>query len=203
MQSSMKRALVAGVVGFAIVASGVGPAFAADNGVAGRKIILKDGHKAKLNVLLKDSSVAGISADELEMLQGSAGGALLEVCAGNGASGAVELPWKDWSTNKPGTLLKYKGKGNTGDVKVITLKPGKLVKIVGKTTVVPMGMPLQGLGMRLTLGSETNCALFGSDTVKKDTESMFKAKKASAPADCADATLLCPEMGSPSGAFLD
>jgi hypothetical protein len=186
-----------------MVVSGVAPAFGADNGVAGKKIILKDGKKQKLNALLKDSSVAGFSAEELATLQGSVGGALLDVCAGNGSSGSVELPWANWSTNKKGTLLKYKDKGNTSGIKVITLKPGKTIKIVGKTAVVPMGSPLEGVGLRLSLGSQTNCALFGSDTAKKDTGSLFKAKKSSAPADCADATLLCSPAGSPSGAFLD
>jgi hypothetical protein len=199
----MKRTLVAGVLGLAIVASGVVPAFAADNGVAGKKVLLKDGNKQKLNALLKGSSVAGISAEELATLQGSVGGALLDVCAGNGSSGSMELPWANWSMNKKGTLLKYKDKGNTSGVKVITLKPGKLIKIVGKNTVVPMGTPLEGIGMRLTTGSETNCALFGSSTAKKDTGSLFKAKKSTAPADCSDATLLCAPAGSPSGAFLD
>jgi len=200
----MKRTMVAAAVGCALMVAGVVPAFAADNGVAGKKILLKDnGKKAKLNALLKDSSVAAISAEELEALQGSPGGALLEACAGNGSSGSVELPWANWSVNKKGTLLKYKDKGNTSGIKVITLKAGKLIKIVGKTTVVPMGAPLEGVGLRLTTGSETNCSLFGASTVKKDTESLFKAKNAAAPSDCADATLLCAPAGSPSGAFLD
>jgi len=200
----MKRTLLAGVIGLAIVASGVAPARAADNGVAGKMVLLKDnGKKAKLNALLKDSSVAGITAEELATLQGSVGGALLEACAGNGASGSVELPWANWSMNKKGTLLKYKDKGNTSGIKVITLKPGKLIKIVGKTTVVSMDAPLEGLGLRLTTGSETNCALFDPASAKKDVAGLFKAKKSSAPADCADGTLLCAPAGSPSGAFLD
>ena len=197
----MKKTLLTGALGFVIAALAAAPAFAGP--VEGRKILLKDnGKKEKINALLKGSGVEGISAAALEALQGSPGGAMLDVCAGSGVVGSLELPYANWSTNKKGTLLKYKDKGNTSGIKVISLKPGKSLKIVGKNTVLEMGAALQSVAVRLTVGDMKTCANYSDP--KKDTGSQFKAKKGAAPSDCEDETLGCAVGdGSPSAAFLD
>ena len=194
----MKKALLASIVwAFAVVVT-VSAAHAHEEGLDGKKILLKDnGKKAKINFLAKGSGIEGLTQEQLDS---SPGAAILELCGANGQFGVVVLPYDNWKVNKKG-LMKYKEKGNTAGIKVITLKPGKTLKIVGKTSVLSMASTLGGVSVRLDLnGEDKMCTYFDATSVKKDDPGKFKAKGGTAPADCADATLKC---GSPSGAFLD
>lgn len=197
----MKKAIVATVVGACALAFVAVPTLAVDTGISAKKIQLKDnGKKGKLNFLSKDSGIAGLSAEDLAAVQGSAGGAMLDVCAANGQRGTEVLPYANWKVNKKG-VMKYKAKGKVEGVKVITLKPGKTLKIVAKSAIVPLDQAPGGVSVRLDLtGSDPMCTYFSAATAKKDEAGLFKAKGATAPSDCSNATLLC---GSPSGAFLD
>ena len=186
----MKKLLVAVVVGVGLVGLTV-PAVAGP--VAGKKILLKQGKK--IVTLAKNQT--GVEAPTQAQLD-SATGAFLTVCSANGQQADVMLPLGNFSLNKKG-ILKYKVKG-TADVKKILIKGGKTLKIVGKSSIIPMGETLGGVGYKLVVGEVENCAVFGAGS--KDTGELFKAKDGTSPADCSDAAIGCVPLGSPSGAFL-
>jgi hypothetical protein len=191
----MKKLVMAAVVGIGL-AGLVVPAFAGP--VSGKKTLLKNGKK--ILVLSKnDAAIVAPTQEQLDAAE-SAGGAFLTVCTQSGPSGTQELDVSGFSLNKKG-ILKFKAKGKA-PVKGILVKSGRTLKIVGKSSIVPMmeGESLGAVSVRLTIGDMDTCTTFGAPS--KDDGKIFKAKDGSAPADCDDATLGCP-VASPSGAFLD
>jgi hypothetical protein len=191
----MKRLMIVAVVGIGL-AGLVAPASAGP--VSGKKILLKNAKK----ILLLSKNDAGIVAPTQEQLDaaGSTGGAFLTVCAESGASGTQELDLSGFSLNKKG-ILKFKAKGKA-PVKGILVKSGRTLKIVGKSSILPMTLDesLGAVGVRLTIGDMETCTMFGSPS--KDNGKIYKAKNGVAPAGCDDVTLGCVPGGSPSGAFL-
>jgi hypothetical protein len=130
------------VVGTLAIALGAGSSMAADIGVAGKKLIVVDkvtaALRAKVVYVSKDAG-AGISKGtgtdvsaidavfDFTYASGSAGGSfVIPLGASNGVDG--------WKVNKA-SVAKYVNKiapsGPTG-VKVAVIKPGKLLKLVGK-----------------------------------------------------------------------
>lgn len=192
----MKKVMLATIVATGLAGIAL-PVLAGDYGIAGKKIQLKQGKKnGKLVFLAKhDEGIQGLTQEEID----SASGAFLTVCAGNGQSGEVELPLSGLSVKGKG-IVKFKAKGKVDGVKNALIKPGKTLKIVGKSTVVPMseGQALEGVAVRLTIGDLRMCTVFGDPL--RDDGATFKARGGTGPVDCDDVTLGC---ASPSGAFVD
>jgi len=187
----MKKVMMVAVVGIGL-AGFVVPALAGP--VSARKTLLKAGKK--ILVLSKDAGLVAPTQGELD----AASSASLTVCAENGASATEDLDVAAFGLNKKG-ILKFKVKGKA-PVKVILLKSGKTLKIVGKSSIIDMmdGEALGGVSVRLSIGDMDTCTTFGSPS--KDNGKLFKAKNGTAPADCSDLALGCVPAGSPSGAFL-
>src|SRR5690606_39130429 len=83
-------------------------------------------------------------------------------------------------------------------VRTLTLKQGRLLKVVAHRA----GLALDGdagiVGVRVTLGAQRLCAQFGGASVAKDEPGLFKGKHApaSALADCSDEALgTAPPIG--------
>lgn len=199
----MNHGRIGTIVVVAAFAVGANVASAIDHPLEGRKLLLKDGTvRGKLTFLSKDANIAGPTAEELAALQLAGEDALLEVCAENGDQGEEDLAIDAFSVNKKG-LVKYRVKGQTDGVKVITLKPGRTLKIVGKDPLVLLDEPTGGVGIRLTIGEHVDCARFPADTMKRDGEGRVKARRSAAPGACDDVSLGCAPVGSPNGAFVE
>jgi len=169
--------------------------------LSGKKLLLTEKvgkpQKRKLLLLSKDPSVTlgegNGSADDpttnggsLRLVGGSSpgGGFLIDATYALPASG-----WK--LIGKAGDGKGYKFKGSP--VKTLLIKPGKLVKIVGKGGDVGLGTTNPDpVNVVLTLGAQQYCFTFGGSVTFKE-EKKYLAKDAG--------TGTCP--ASPSGAFLD
>jgi hypothetical protein len=108
------------------------------------------------------------------------------------------LPQANWKGlgNPPGSKgFKYSGAGASGDpCKVVIIKTN-VIKAVCKGPDITLSTPIAGteaIRLRITATGDDYCAEAGGTVLKND-PTLFKAKTAPEPVDCA----------SPSGAFLD
>jgi cysteine-rich repeat protein len=162
-----------------------------------RLVLRRNGGKEKLVFISKDRSMlfpAVGSADDPGT--GSPGGAVLELRSLAEPSGAVlTVPrgvgkpgWK----SKDGTaaLHKYTNPAaplGPSPVKTITLKRGKLIKVVAPETGLTLDGPQGTVVVRLTVGSLRQCALFDAATIRRDESGRFEAKALVAPdVDCSE-----------------
>jgi hypothetical protein len=180
-----RRVVSCGVLGLAVALLALGEARAAEQGISGRKLLLKANKhgKAKMVFLSKDPAIEGQSSTPQN--------GYLEVCSpAENEAGTLDLPAGGWRVNKKG-ISKY---GAT-----VLIKPGKTLKILGH---LASDQSLGSVGVRLTIGDLVQCALFSGASVVRDDPRHFQGKDAPAPPDCSNATLGCPGS-SPSSAFVD
>lgn len=142
---------------------------AADQGITGKKLLLKS--TPKLVLLSKDAGISIAGSDPI-------GGADSSITFDDG-SGPVtfSLPKTLWKTNGSGTLFKYKNASAPGGpsvVKVAKIKPG-LLKVVAKGLpfAVPNGAQSIDVVLSLDGGTNTYCMTFsgtgdGSKLLVKD-----------------------------------
>src|SRR4030095_10500112 len=147
-------ALVAAAASVAVLGSGT--ARATDQGITGKKLLLKTG---RLVLISKDASISIAGSDPVN-------GADSSVSFDDGG-GAVpfSLPKTLWGTNGTGTLFKYKNAlapGSPSVVKVAKVKPG-LLKVVAKGLpfAVPSGAATVDVILSLDGGTNTYCTTFG------------------------------------------
>jgi len=81
--------------------------------------------------------------------------------------------------------------GGLSALRVLVLKEGKVLKVIGKTSGLPLAGPLGAVGIRVTTGSLRSCAGFGAETIRQDVAGKHVARNAPADAlvDCSDAAL--------------
>ena len=105
---------------------------AADQGITGKKLLLKS--TAKLVLLSKDPSISIVGSDPV-------GGADSSITFDDGTNSAtLSLPASNWSTNGSGTLFKYKNTSAPSGpsvVKIAKVKSG-LLKVVAKGLPIPV-----------------------------------------------------------------
>lgn len=119
MARARNGSLLIGLLGFIVAAS---QAFAADQGITGKKLLLKS--KPKMVLLSKDASIAPGSDPRCVAAGGSGLGGSVTLHDGNNNTATLDMPCENWSANTKGTLYKYKDK--TGAPKVAKLKAGRL-----------------------------------------------------------------------------
>ncbi len=178
-------------------------ASAADKPIAGTKLQLKKSSsgKEKLVFLSKDPGFlfpAIASADN--PASGSPGGLRIELFAQNDpTTGTLTIPagvgtpgWKVMD----GSIDAYKYGNRTAPtgpspVKVAILKQGKMIKIVAADTGLALVGPQARVAIRITAGTQRNCAVFGPGSIKRDAAGNFLAVRAPSPSipDCSDASL--------------
>ncbi len=174
-----------------------------DTAVAGRKLILKRSASGeeKLVLVLKDPALpfpAIGSADD--PANGTPGGLTLELLSLGEGSASIAVPpgesdppgWKVRDGNTD--FYRYKNRdAPTGPtvIKTAKLKQGKLVKIVGKDTGLPLSRAQGVLAVRVTTGKIRTCAVFSGAAVVRDEDGVFIAKNSVAAglSDCRNATL--------------
>ena len=129
---------------------------AADQGITGKKLLLKS--TAKLVLLSKDPSINIMGSDP-------AGGADSSITFDDGTNTAtLSLPASNWSTNGPGTLLTYKNASAPSGpsvVKIAKVKSG-LLKVTAKGLPVPVPNGPGTINVVLSLdgGTNTYCMTF-------------------------------------------
>jgi hypothetical protein len=170
--------------------------------LTGKKLLLKENtsnpSKRKLTMLSKDAAVTlgdgPGSADDPTTNGGSV--RLMSTVSAGGAflfDVTYDLPASSWKLlGKEDNPKGYKFKGSSA-IKMVMIKGGKLLKIVGKGTDTGFGTTDPNpVNVELTLGAQTYCLTYGGQTTFKE-DKKYLAKDASAGT--------CP--GSPSGAFLN
>ena len=180
-------------------------AWALDRPISATKITLKRNAAGRKTLTLVSKSMnmpfptIG-SADD--PASGSPGGILIELFSGNEGIVSFTAPpgigkpgWKVTS----GTVGSYKfinsaAPGGTSFAKSIVIKQGRQLKIATKDVPLPLAVPHQRMGIRVTMGSLRACAMFLPPTVARDESGKFIAKNAPATVlpDCEDATLANP-----------
>jgi uncharacterized delta-60 repeat protein len=131
---------------------------------------------------------------------GTPGGAIIELFSGNDPAGATMTASP--GTGTPGWRFRATGRrlykfvnpaapaGPTA-IKVLTLKEGKVVKLVARSVGLALAGPQGSVGIRITTGTLRNCALFDVASIRRDQAGLFRATNALAASlvDCSDASL--------------
>jgi hypothetical protein len=130
---------------------------------------------------------------------GSPGGALLDLFSATEGSAALAVPPGEGTpgwTVAAGGVPRFRFRNpdapaGVSPVRVVVLKQGRVLRVVAKTTGLPLAVPQLAVGIRITTGTLRTCALFGGTTIQKDVAGKFVAKGALAATltDCSDASL--------------
>jgi hypothetical protein len=180
----------------------VARAIAGDVPVDGRVVILRQTPSGRevLQLLVRDADLPVPTRRSTgdPTMRGSSG-ATLEVFSGDGTTTAIPVPggmpgWKARDVRGQVTSFRYGNPlapGGATSVKVLVLRRGKDLLVVGRDTGLPLTLPLGRLGIRLTMGDVRVCTLFDESTVVQDRPGLFVARRAVAAAapDCSDASL--------------
>jgi hypothetical protein len=218
------RRVVTGLLVVALCAGMRAGALALDHPISAHGVEIKSNAagNGKLLFLSKDGGIVGPTAAGTD--DPSVHGASLELCAPGDRTGWLGLSASGWKSNGPGTVWRFVARGNSASfmrqqrnrgprggpggrgpqgIKVALVKDGSHVKLVGRSTGLVLDEPLGQVAVRLTMGDNRHCALFGPSTVTRDEPGRFQARGAvaSALADCSDEALGCP-LDSASGAFV-
>ena len=144
---------------------------AADQGITGRKFLLKS--TPKLVLLSKDPTISIIGSDPI-------GGSASSITFDDGTNTAtLALPSSNWSANGSGTLFKYRNSSAPSGpsvVKIVKVKAG-LLKVVAKGLPIPVpnGPATIDVVLRLDGGTNAYCMTFdgtgdGARFLVKDAE---------------------------------
>jgi hypothetical protein len=76
-------------------------------------------------------------------------------------------------------------------LKVVLLKQGRLLKLIGRSTGLPLTAPQGSVGVRITTGTLRSCARFDAATMRRDEPGRVVARAASSAglADCSNTSL--------------
>jgi hypothetical protein len=199
-------------VAFAAALALCGSAFAADQKIVGKKLLLKNpgatsGPNNKIVFLSKDTSIAqpsGVTQDPRCAPNGTAttGGASASLTVTGSDTFTIPLTCDNWTVNGGGNLFKYKDTTG-GSCTIVLVKDGKLVKAVCKGPQVSYDLGASEVSIDVVLRSgSTNryCTNFsaasGCTTTKNGSDGKTYLTK-----NCTTAPVACG--ASPSGAFLD
>jgi hypothetical protein len=174
-----------------VAPTGTPPPGATGQPIKGKKLLLKwqpdKARKRGIDLIGKDRAISigdGNGSDDDPVRTG----ATLRVVstAGDGFDTTYVLPREGWRyLKKEGANKGYKFKGKGTAVKSVLLKPGKIIKIVGKGAALQhsLGADPDPVDVVLRFGSQKFCMRFGGKT-KFKAGKKFIAKKAPAPAAC-------------------
>jgi ABC-2 type transport system ATP-binding protein len=179
MTSTEMRVVATLAVLAGAVLAATGPATAADQLVAGRKLAVTDGARPSLAWTSKSTGIVPPPANGTDAP--TLGGATLLVTnPETGELATVDLPAGGWSARAGG--FRFRGTAGAA-VKSAALVPGSLT-VTTRTAVVSLNEASQGaLGLVLATGGTRHCAHFGG-TVVRDAPGRFAGKNAPAPGAC-------------------
>jgi hypothetical protein len=203
-QEGLAMRLAAGSVAAACFAAAVGggwTALAADRPIAGERVVLKRvGSQTRFQFFSTDPNFlfppVGSPDDPAG---GSPGGVLVELFSPSEGSASLFVPpgagYPGWKVRTQGPdryrFSNPMAPGGVAPVRTMTLLDGRTLRLLAKTSGLPLAGPLGTLGIRITTGTLRNCALFGAATVRRDVAGRFVGTHASAAAlgDCSDVAL--------------
>ena len=191
-------------IAFGLIApiSTASSASAADKLLAETKIVMKQATSGKQKLVLKSKDSSWLfptQGSDDDPTSGTPGGLTIQMFSPATGWRNVTIPSTpaapaEWQS-KPGQY-KYKNKSANADadgIRAVTLKEGKSIKIVSKSSVLPMDDRLRTVGIRITTGTERNCAVFGHafSTSVKDEVGKFSARGSDTEIfqDCSDQTI--------------
>ena len=151
--------------------------------LTGTRLLLKTGAKpakSALQLLAKDASI--VLADPRQ----EGGNLHVFTTAGDAFDAIYPLLPSDWKAiGKPKAIKGYRFKGGSGPIKLILVKAGKLVKIIGKGAELRQSLALdpQPVNVVLTTGAARYCMSFGG-TPTFTAGKRFLATNAPAPTVC-------------------
>jgi hypothetical protein len=191
-------------IAFLLATSLAAPAFAADTGITGTKLVIRaHGTTKKLAFVSKDPLAPFPplgSADD--PATGTPGGATVELVV-PGGTGTLAVPpgigTPGWRTHDA-TLDSYAYKNTSAPagpsvVRSLGLRQSRQLKVNARDVPIPLDAPLGSVGIRITMGSTRSCALFDASTIVRDAPGDFSARGAVVkPADCSETTLGHPPV---------
>jgi len=204
------RKLMTGVAFAAALALCGGSAFAVDQKIIGKKLLITNPGSGPANnkvvYLSKDTTIAlpGSAAEDPRCPAAGSDSAQLTVSSPtSGESFTIGLPCGNWTVNGTGTLYKYKDTSGA-TCKIVIVKGNKLQKAVCKGTQISYVLNADQVSVNVTLRSGSAprrwCTAFNATTsncsvVKNGSTGKYLAK------NCTIAPVACG--ASPSGAFVD
>lgn len=181
-------AVMASIAGLLVCGSA---AHATDQGITGKKVLLKS--NPKMVLLSKDALVVpganGSSSDPRCVADGGSGsGASIALSDGTN-NATLNMPCANWSANGAGTLYKYKDAAGTP--KVGKIKAGLLKVVSPGMGSFPVPNGAATVNVEVTIGADKYCMTF----VGNGDGGKFLVK------DAATGTCACPGAGVSVGGF--
>jgi hypothetical protein len=191
------------------LASAALPAAAIDQPISGKRLVVqRTGTMEKLSFTSKDAAFLfpAVGSDD-DPGTGSPGGALLEIISVTEPTVAFVVPpgvgTPGWQSTT-GAIPTHRWKnpsapGGPSAVKLVRLRQGKVLKVLSKQAGLALAAPTPRVGIRVTTGSLTNCALIVGASIRTNAAGKFVGVNAPAPAllDCSEASLRgLPACGS-------
>jgi len=183
----------------AVWLAGAGSVLALDRPIDGLKLVLRrsSGFTEKLVFVSSDPNVPfPVRGSADDPATGTPGGALVELFSTAVPAGVMlPAPAAGWSARRVRTgsfrFLHHDAPDAFSAIRSIVLRQGRSIRMVGRSTGLPLSGPQGAVGIRFTTGTLRSCALFGPGTVRLDREGVFVAQEASAAAipDCSNASL--------------
>ena len=195
------RKIMTGVAFAAALALCGGSAFAVDQLISGKKLLITNPPSGAANnkivYLSKDATIAnpgGATEDPRCTPDGSDNAALVVSSSTTSESVSIALPCANWTVNGAGTLWKYKDTSGAS-CKIVLIKGGKLQKAVCKGTQVAFDLGIDQVNVALKVRTGTTprqwCTAFngltaGCTVVKNGSDDKkYLAKNCTtAPASC-------------------
>lgn len=156
-------------------------ALAADAVIGARKLVLsraKSG-RTKLVLVARDPQVPSPRAGGADDPSGTPGGVVVEVLSPNepvparltAPGGAGKPGWK--VRRGVFRFVNPQAPGGPSPLRLVVLKPGKLLKLVALETGLTQTTPLGEVSVRVTIGSFRRCVTFSGASVKRDRPGRF------------------------------
>jgi len=207
------RKMMTGFAFAAALAMCGGSAFAVDQLIVGKKLLITNPpsgtDKNKVVYLSKDTSIAipGSAAEDPRcVIDGGsgAGGVLVVSSATTGESFSISLPCAGWTVNGGGNLFKYKD--TTGATcKIVLIKDTKLQKAVCKGTQISydLGADQVSVAVKVRTGTSPRqwCTEFNAGSAACTVVKNGSDDKKYLAKNCTGAAGSC--VGSPNGAFVE
>ena len=208
------RKIMTGFAFAAALALCGGSAFAVDQLIVGKKLLLTNpggtpNANNKIVFLSKDASIA-LAASPAEDPRcvpdggSGAGGTITVSSVATGESFTISLPCAGWTTNTPGTLYKYKDTSGA-TCKIVIIKGAKLLKAVCKGTQVDYDLSADQVSVDVVTRTGTAprryCTSFNGTTAGCSVVKNGADEKKYLAKNCTTAPVVCG--ASPSGAFIE
>ena len=192
----------------ALVAVAAELAGAADQPISLKRVLLRRSSSGtgSLVIISKDPNVLFPGVQGADDPTQTGGGATLELLPQSGANVTLAMPAGNGApgwTASDGAIDRYRFKNDAAPngfspVRAALLRDGKVLRITGTETGLPLDTMLGRLAVRFTTGSLRSCGILDTASIVGDAPGRFVARNAAAPvvADCSNLSLGVPACGN-------